>query len=58
MLRIKNRNILSISKKCYTIKIRPKRVINLPKSQIKKIIEKERETIFFPSEWISKILLL
>ena len=58
MITIKNKNILNISQKCYTIKIAPKRVINLPKSQLSRVIKNDRETVFFPSPWITKILLL
>ena len=56
MIKVKNRNVISESNKAYTIKVAPKRIINLPKSQIIQINKTERETVFLLSKWLKNKL--
>ena len=56
MIKVKNRNVISESKLAYTIKLSPKRILNLPKSQIIQINKTERTTVFILSEWLKNKL--
>ena len=56
MIKVKNRNVISESKLAYTIKIAPKRILNLPKSQIIQINKTSRETTFLLSKWLKNKL--
>ena len=52
MIKVKNRNVISESDKAFTIKVAPKRILNLPKSQILQVNVTYRETTFVLSEWL------
>jgi len=52
MIKVKNRNVISESKKAFTIKVAPKRILNLPKSQIIQINTTSRNTTFILTKWL------
>ncbi len=52
MIKVKNRNVISESSKAYIVKVAPKRILSLPKSQIIQINKTDRQTTFLLSEWL------